>query len=420
MWCVQRGGALWALIGCWLIMGCADSVPPEKPMSEAEIQEALKDLEERANLDGAEPEDPPKALLGDPLGCVKRTLTALAEGRPAQAYDFLPASYHREVDELIREAAGKLDRETWTAAFNMLQKTTQVMKAKKEWVLPLVQASLGQAVPAEGETSSTFAENWDSLVRVVELLVQSELSDHARMQRFSAREFLETTGREVFAVIRAADEAGSQLLRDLPQTRVELVSHKGNSAVLRLQRPNDAEPVETPFVYREGRWIQKALADNWSQSIQQVRAVLDTWTPERMAQLQAPLRGQLRTIEQTLDKMLAAERMEDFQALVLPLLQQLQMLRQIFTPQAGPPAGVTLTIPYELDEEQQTRLLRTLEQLTDDPQKAEFTMYPGNGRTEIILKPVADVAQFAERLTFAPKRSVNVAARTIQLEWPRE
>jgi hypothetical protein len=414
---IKLGAPALALLVCLWMVGC-DAPSPLPPTTQEEIQKAHESLDDHPPPE--EPEELPRPLLGDPIGSVRKTLRALAEGDLPQAYDFLPPSYQREIDELVHTVAGKFDAETWTAAFTVLRKTAEVLKTKKDWVLPLVHNWGRSAAEVPSEPDAMLAENWDALVQVLELIARSELSEHQKMQEFSARGFLKSTGRELFEVIRAADEAGTQRLRELPETTVELVSHKGNSAILRLRRPQDPAPTETPFVYREGRWIQQSLAENWPKVMGQLHEQLAPWTPERLAQIQPQLAGQLRTIEQTLEKMLAAERAEDFQALVLPFLQQVQTLRDLLSPKAGPPAGVTLLIPYELGDEQQSQLLRRLEQLTDNPEKAEFTMYPGNGRTEIILKPVADVARFAERLTFASKRTVNVPARTIQLELLRD
>jgi hypothetical protein len=356
----------------------------------------------------------PAPAPDDPVSAVQATLGAVQQGRLEQAYDFLPSSYQRDIDQLVQTFAGKMDGELWTAAFDVLRKAVDVLRTKKDLVLQLIQQSQGPNATVEMEQ---LDDSWKGLVDSMELVVTSDISDLDRLKRLSLRQYLATTGNKFFAQMQALSTAagGHNPLDELKKTKVELVSRDGGQAVLRITGPRDASGQEQPFVQIEGRWIPQSLADDWTENVQKAKDQLAQITPEQVAAQKSQALAQLKMVEDTLDGMLSAQKPEELMGAAFPLLFQLGSLQQAFTP-AAPKGKVTILIERELTDDEESKLRDQLVQLTDNPERTEITSTTGGGRTQIILDKVADAEQFAEKLTFVASKTVDADTRTITIE----
>lgn len=407
---LAAGSALLAAVGC----GSPDS---SGPAAQGPAETVTND------------HSPPFASVGaagsmvpqDPVTAVKTTLTAVEEGRLDQAYDFLPNSYQQDVDTLIQTFARKMDPDLWKGMVSVLEKTAEVLSTKQKFVMPVVQQFAPGGPGNDPQAERKLAENWDSLVQALELLVQSDLGDLERLKRASSRQFLGTTGRRVFALLQPLDAAGANQLSELGQVSVTLAGNDGEyPVVVQIQGPNDATPTEHEFVRVDGHWIPKSLAEQWPKSIRALQDQLDRMTPGQFAVQKPKALEHLKAIELTLDDMLEAQKQEDFTAALLGLPGHLYGLQQTLVFKSAPPGSVVITIDRELSDAEQTQLLDELTQLTDKPERAQYTATTSGGRTRVSIDQVQDVAAFAERLTFAQKKTVDASARSIHLELKSE
>src|SRR5581483_10484592 len=99
--------------------------------------------------------------IKDPDTAIRLALNGIKKGRLEQAYDFLPFSYQQEIDGLLQSFATRMDPDLWNELFAVLRKGVDVLKTKKEFVLPLVQQFALGPRGNEPHAAERLETNWD-------------------------------------------------------------------------------------------------------------------------------------------------------------------------------------------------------------------------------------------------------------------
>lgn len=337
---------------------------------------------------------------------VQSTLAAVRDGRLAEAYDFLPPGFQSDVDQIIQEAAAQVEPELWQAVARTAHKGLQVLQEKK----PLILESLNQ--PEREASIEQLAAAWDDLVASLAELETSELADLEQLRRLNSRQWLATTGSSLFQRLRGPEGAESlnPLAAMLEPSVTEAASPDGR-LMLAIAPPGHEENDLVEFVQIENRWIPRSLAEGWPVTREAWRRRLSPGDRESQQRVIAAL----TEIEASFDQLLAATTVEEFQTVAVPLVvKSLQAFNRWQQP-AGPPDGVSLTIRGNLSDDQQTRLLADLEQLSDDAARCVYTATSSSDRMVISLRPVSDVEKLAARLPFASDVQVDPVGRSISL-----
>lgn len=356
------------------------------------------------------------APTDDPAAAVMAALEGVKSGRLQQSYDFFPASYQKDVDALVNQFAGKMDPEIWQQSFAVLNKAVQVLKTKKELILegPMF------AGPNAGPQGEIARQNWDGAVTFLETLVGSDLADLEKLKALESRMFLEQTGNKLLTqALSLGAAAGQNPLETLKDVSVTVVSRDGDKAVVKMVSPQEPEAQEVEFVKVEGKWLPQSLVDGWKDQIDQARAQIDQIKPEELAAAKPQALGQLKSVDATLDKLLAAKTADEITAAATPLIFQAMMMGQMFNTQApaSSPQPVTIRVVGELSDSQASELAEKLRDLSDDPLNAETTVLPPeNGHTMIELSGVKGVSAFADRLEFASVKAIDPSQRVIEIE----
>lgn len=394
------GATLW-------LAGCGGSAPaPDNPP--AEVANPAASETRPANRETERPRDPlptPRGFAEEvhpAVAAVQTTLAAVRAGELETAYDFLPPGFQQDIDRVVRELATTVEPEVWNALVRIANKAHRVSREKKPFIL----ASLGR--PDQPDQMRALAESWDSLVAALGELLASDLADLNRLREFDSRRFLATTGNTLLQTLRGGNMGVGLDPLSLQQISVELLSAVDGVVMLQIVPPGGSAVDQVEFVSVDGHWIPRSLANSWEST-------LNAWSTRisEDGRLGNSARAFLVQLEAGLDRLLAAETQEEFVAVAAPLMNQTRQSVERLMQPPGPPGGVSLTISGALDDEQVTRLLRDLEQLTDEPERCVYSSVTSGGRTVIALRPVADVQRFSERLTFAADIQVDVEARTI-------
>lgn len=369
---------------------------------------------------GAAPAGEPAAKSAptddDPAAAVMAALEGVKSGRLQESYDFFPPSYQKDIDSLVNRFAGKMDPEIWQQTFAVLNKAVKVLKTKKELILegPLF------AGPNAGPQGAIARQNWDGAVTFLETLISSELADLEKLKALESRMFLERTGNKLLTqALSLGAAAGQNPLETLKDVTVTVVSRDGDKAVVKMVSPQEPEPQEVDFVKVEGKWLPQSLVDGWKDQIDQARAQIDQIKPEEIAAAKPQALGQLKSVDATLDKLLAAKTADEITAAATPLIFQAMMMGQMFNTPAATPSSqpVTIRVVGELSDSQASELAEKLRDLSDDPLNAETTVLPPeNGHTTIELSGVKGVSAFANRLEFVSVKAVDKTERVIEIE----
>jgi hypothetical protein len=160
-----------------------------------------------------------------------------------------------------------------------------------------------------------------------------------------------------------------------------------------------------------GGWLEKSDRSGASPD-RQIK-------PEDLAAAKPQTLGQLKSVDATLDKLLAAKTADEITAAATPLVFQAMMMGQMFNPPAASssPQPVTIRVVGELSDSQASELAEKLRGLADDALNAETTVLPPeNGHTMIELSGVKSVSAFADKLEFASVKAVDKTGRVIEIE----
>lgn len=397
-----------------LIAGCRGNTPhPENTSGQTPEQSHLADYPqsaERLAMGGMSPLA--GATQPGAAGAVETALEGFRTGHLEIAFDFLPASYQQDVNSLVHEFAHRVNPEIWRLSIAVLDKGNKVLRMKKAILLPLFP-------PSEREVLSTA---WDDFTSSADQTLHNRLDDLGEMQRVDVRDWLRTdvgrTVRRLMTLSALANPGAPSPLTPLSQVQVDLVESSDTTARVRISPPGLTDVEPTDFVNIEGKWIPRSLAEGWSPGLTTARQFFHTWTNSTQGPETERLRGLLKVCDDILDEMLAAETPEQMATATKPLFAQAtQLTQQIATPlpavPEGPPEGVSLLIQRELSDDELTKLLSTLEALTDDPEREYHLATANGGKTYISIKPVHDVAAFAAKLTFGQDPTIDLQARTI-------
>lgn len=216
---------------------------------------------------------------------VREILGSLEARRPEVLWSALPASYQRDLTAIVQTLAKELPSEVWQAAIEMLRKGPAFADA--------FERRLAKFRDTEGTES--HKKEIDAIIcgtTAVGLLLDSFQAGKLADQRFVESAELTRVGRPIadrlFESLRAElkrlpTDSPAGWLKDLHRARVELRNIGENEATAACIFPaNESQPIEINLVRVEGKWIPKAIAENWTELIAAVKTIYLSidWTEE--------------------------------------------------------------------------------------------------------------------------------------------
>ena len=250
-----------------------------------------------------------------PDAFVTATAKAVA-GEPQAIYDALPASYQKDVNDVVAAFAAKVPDKAWDDAFGVLGKTVKVLETKKEFVLGHP-ALKGMVKPED------VAKGWDPAVHTVSTLVNSDIKTVAGLKKLDMRAYLAGPIASIMNDLeKAADVASgampgkgapklSELRAKAKSMKTTIVKEEGDKATIKIEVEGEKEEI-TEMVKVEGKWIPKELADAWPKGIAEAKATIEKIKvePAMLVQFNA-MKG---VLDPALDGLLAAKTQDEFNA----------------------------------------------------------------------------------------------------------
>ena len=260
----------------------------------------------------------PVAAAKGPEQAVTRLAKGLADGRPEVAWQTLPPSYRKDVNELIQLAATKMDQDVWNQSFALVQKLTLLATEKREYILE--QPMLAQ----NAESKQELEAGWDAFAGILDTLANSDLADLEKLQSIDVEQFLATTGNDLMQQMAAAsalapEDSWNAQMSGLRRTKATVVSESGKNAVVRVERPG-SPPVEENYVQVEGHWIPEKLASSWSEEMTEARQKIEQMSTESLAENKQSLLMQISMVDAALDQLLQTKSREQFNAALAPIM----------------------------------------------------------------------------------------------------
>lgn len=427
---------LFSLLTAALLLGscgCGSDSDPETAGADAAQQsaEGSQNASSAAEPSEAKPAD-------DPAVAIQNVFRGLKNQQPQAVWEFLPASYQNDVNDVVHDFANQMDADLWSRSFGTLRNITEILKTKKEFIFE--NAEMKQAEKFDPEMLAT---NWDGLVGVLSTLVNSEIGDLEQMKNVDVGEYVAQTGGSLVNQLSSLSklvpgDPFNSALRDLMETQVDLISSEGDTARVQLT-PVDLtqSPREVDMIRLEGKWIPKSLSDGWQTNVSLMKLQIAAGlAPKAIAPRKETMLQTLDVVDQVVDELLEANTAEDFNSVVaqrvLPNLAVLMLMagmsqsgRPIIdegdSANSGPEDSskdtVTLLIRVELDEKSEDRLIGQLLDCVDDPDLGLASAPEVRaGVTSFQISPVSDIAAFAKKLEFLNVVSVDVEERRITVE----
>ena len=257
--------------------------PPPAPMTEEQKAAAAKKAEEEKAMAELRKEferrPTPQVVKAEtvltatePNEVVEQLGKAVADRKLQAVWEMLPTKYQTELNGVIADFGKRVDPALWTNVTSVVQAAVVAAKRQKERFLahPI---SSNLPVPKE-----TMEKMWDPAVAIGDAILESQLYAPETLKTFDVPAFLATTGSKVLDHLPALAEASgnsdmhdnAMILSSLKTVKASKVSGDENTAVVKIELEGQP-PSDVEFVKVEGKWIPKALEEQWPSIIKQLQ-----------------------------------------------------------------------------------------------------------------------------------------------------
>ncbi|MCA9219751.1 MAG: hypothetical protein KDA71_05450 [Planctomycetales bacterium] len=275
---------------------------------------------------------------------VRVVTDAAYSGDMQTVWDALPASYQQDVNDIVHLFGERMDRDLWNRGFGLASKVVGILRDKKQFIVN--QPQLQQSLQASNTDPAEFSKNWDAMVAILSTLVNSEISDVEKLKTLEVGQFMESTGQKFVNQIKLASNNGEPAALG-PEIKVTLIDQQGDTATLEIETPKspianfgiggpglaggagdafggEDAPAEGPqrleFVRVEGRWIEKEMADNWSQQVAEIKSGLNEMTPAKFEEIKPMASGIMLVANGLVVKFQNANTQAEFDAAIMEVM----------------------------------------------------------------------------------------------------
>ena len=245
----------------------------------------------------------PKVQLPDGADSVVLIPVKLLEDEdPKLLWEMLPPSYQTDVTNLIHDFANNMDQQIWDKLFELLEQTGLLLNQKQDLITAMIEESLG----GTGASPEEMQQSLEMMGKMLKTLVESDLGKHAKAKSMDPGKFLDETGKALFKLIaetsklEEGDPWNTDIKAKLKDIKVEVISQEGDTATISVSGMPDLPDIdeltaqlpgfddselpglsmlkngEQEVVKVEGKWIPKAMADGWKETITGASEMINT------------------------------------------------------------------------------------------------------------------------------------------------
>jgi hypothetical protein len=245
----------------------------------------------------------PKVQLPDGADSVVLIPVKLLEDEdPKLLWEMLPPSYQTDVTNLIHDFVNNMDQQIWDKLFELLQQAGLLLNEKQDLITAMIEESLG----GSGASPEEMQQSLEMMGEMLKTLVESDLGKHAKAKSMDPGKFLDETGKELFKLIaetsklEEGDPWNTEIKAKLKDIKVEVISQEGDTATISVSGMPDLPDIdeltaqlpgfddselpglsmlkngEQEVVKVEGKWIPKAMADGWKETITGASEMINT------------------------------------------------------------------------------------------------------------------------------------------------
>jgi len=246
---------------------------------------------------------------------------AVTENQPVLVWKALPASYRKDVTDIVHEMAAKLDPQVTEKGVGVARKTVRALREKKDFILghPMVaMMAMNPSVNME-----EIKANWEAVTGALDATLDSDLFKMDALRTVDIEKFLSGSGANLMTTWSSAarkiggDSLATSMNR-VEKMKLTVLDTKEGVAKIRIETEGEP-PEEVEMVRVEGCWVPKELADEWSHGVAEMRknvAEMTALDPTEKTELLATMGA----IEAAVDQVLAAKTQEEFDAAIMGIL----------------------------------------------------------------------------------------------------
>ena len=232
-------------------------------------------------------------------------LKGMSEGNAQAIWDAMPASYQQDISFLLHTGATKVDPVIYDKAFALARKIVDVLTDKKQMIL-----ASPQMAPHVDKAQAAY----DPMVEMLSLLVNSDISELAKLKELDIGKFLGGTGSTIVKKGMALHKEvghGPERLAALKDVKVTLVSQDNGVATLNIEAPDKPAKTEA-FVRVEGKWMPMKVVAAWAPKMAEAKAKVQTMEPKLDDAQKQQLVTVIDAIDAQLDKLAETDDQQEF------------------------------------------------------------------------------------------------------------
>jgi len=274
----------------------------------------------------------PKAAK-TPDKVVTQIAKAVQNNQPEVIFQALPASYQKDINSVVSEAAKKMDAELWNAGHDLMKNVVKVAGKQKKLLL---QSKMLANNPQKDEIS----KDWDNAIKSISTLLDSDFTNIKKLRNADMAKMLATSGAAIMKQATAvkSNSEVSETLAKLKSIKATMVSQDGDSAKVKIEAEGE-EAEEIDFVKIEDKWIPKEIADSFAAKVKAAReniAKIDFNSPDGKKMKEMVMK-QIKVADDMLKTAEKAKTKEELDGILMGMMMQIMMSSQGAAGTTAPP-----------------------------------------------------------------------------------
>ena len=194
-----------------------------------------------------------------------------------------------------------MDQQLWDKLFEVLSQAGLLLNDKQDLITAMIEENLG----GTGASPEEMQQSLETMGKMLQTLVESDLGKHATAKGMDPGKFLDETGKELFKLIaetsklEEGDPWNTEIKTKLKDIKVEIVSQEDDTATISVSGMPDLPDIdeltaqlpgfddselpglsmlkngEQQVVKVEGKWIPKAMADGWKDTMSEASEMIN-------------------------------------------------------------------------------------------------------------------------------------------------
>jgi hypothetical protein len=205
-------------------------------------------------------------LPDTPDGTAATVIQEINKGNPRAVWDAMPASYQKDVTDIVHSFGKQMDAEVMSETMGLLDQVVGLLGSKKELVL-------GMAKEPMGKQYAMIEKNFDNILALAKSVIGSDAMDANKLASLDVGSFLGGEGAEIFGKFKAI---APMMERDNPFPMLAKMSFKAGEAkdgMVPVQLLVDGKEDGRPENFKkvEERWIPAEMAEDWPKMIAEAK-----------------------------------------------------------------------------------------------------------------------------------------------------